>query len=291
MKAFASITVLAALLALGDLAAVEEEPELLTVVQRACELLKVGEDLLELEAHLVEGLEARRRRVVVAEAVVVDAQRLACVLLCRHVIAAIVVERGETVEVFRHPEVVRPLGSSVGLEGQPSQPFGLLELAPPCQNQGETRTVAGDPPLARIVPRARRQDLPGAILRLREAASEAKHVAQGAEGLEELRVRQPEPSASVTLVHGDTKPGNFAFVGDDVSAVFDWEMTTVGDPLADLGGLRNRDISEPLGDLSHAFRRYQELSGEPLPHPWAVPLLATGLVGMGGVVALVIAFR
>jgi hypothetical protein len=31
--------------------------------------------------------------------------------------------------------------------------------------------------------------------------------------------------------------------------------------------------------------------GEPLPHPWAVPLLATGLVGMGGVVALVIAFR
>jgi aminoglycoside phosphotransferase (APT) family kinase protein len=36
-------------------------------------------------------------------------------------------------------------------------------------------------------------------------------------------------------VHGDAKPGNFAFVGDDVSAVFDWKMTTLGDPLTDLG--------------------------------------------------------
>ena len=31
-------------------------------------------------------------------------------------------------------------------------------------------------------------------------------------------------------MHGDAKPGNFAFIGGEVSAVFDWEMTTVGDP-------------------------------------------------------------
>ena len=36
-------------------------------------------------------------------------------------------------------------------------------------------------------------------------------------------------------MHGDTKPGNFAFVDGEVSAVFDWEMATVGDPLADIG--------------------------------------------------------
>jgi len=30
---------------------------------------------------------------------------------------------------------------------------------------------------------------------------------------------------------------------------------------------------------------------EPLPHPWAVPLLATGLVGVAGLVAVVIAVR
>jgi aminoglycoside phosphotransferase (APT) family kinase protein len=50
-----------------------------------------------------------------------------------------------------------------------------------------------------------------------------------------LRALQPAPCPRVTLVHGDAKPGNFAFVDDQVSAVFDWEMATVGDPLTDLG--------------------------------------------------------
>jgi aminoglycoside phosphotransferase (APT) family kinase protein len=53
--------------------------------------------------------------------------------------------------------------------------------------------------------------------------------------LDGLRAEQPAPCPRVTLVHGDTKPGNFAFVGDEVSAVFDWEMATVGDPRTDIG--------------------------------------------------------
>jgi aminoglycoside phosphotransferase (APT) family kinase protein len=53
--------------------------------------------------------------------------------------------------------------------------------------------------------------------------------------LEGLRAEQPAPTPRITLVHGDAKPGNFAFVGDTVSAVFDWEMATVGDPMTDLG--------------------------------------------------------
>src|SRR4029077_10602524 len=52
--------------------------------------------------------------------------------------------------------------------------------------------------------------------------------------LGELRATKPQPFPTVTLVHGDAKPGNFAFVGDEVNAVFDWEMTTVGDPLTDI---------------------------------------------------------
>ena len=51
----------------------------------------------------------------------------------------------------------------------------------------------------------------------------------------ELRGRRPAPCPTVTLVHGDPKPGNFAFVGTEVSAVFDWEMAAIGDPLADIG--------------------------------------------------------
>ena len=51
----------------------------------------------------------------------------------------------------------------------------------------------------------------------------------------EVRERRPEQCPTVTLVHGDPKPGNFAFADDEVSAVFDWEMTSIGDPLADIG--------------------------------------------------------
>lgn len=50
-----------------------------------------------------------------------------------------------------------------------------------------------------------------------------------------LREQRPEPCPRIALVHGDAKPGNFAFVGAEVSAVFDWEMADVGDPLADIG--------------------------------------------------------
>ncbi len=46
---------------------------------------------------------------------------------------------------------------------------------------------------------------------------------------------QPDRSPARTLIHGDPKPGNFAFVGSEVSAVLDWEMASVGDPLADIG--------------------------------------------------------
>lgn len=56
-----------------------------------------------------------------------------------------------------------------------------------------------------------------------------------AELLDGLRAGQPEPCSRVTLVHGDCKPGNFAFLGGEVVAVFDWEMATVGDPLTDIG--------------------------------------------------------
>jgi aminoglycoside phosphotransferase (APT) family kinase protein len=45
------------------------------------------------------------------------------------------------------------------------------------------------------------------------------------------------PSVEVTLVHNDYKLDNVMLrpEGDRVEAVLDWEMTTIGDPLADLG--------------------------------------------------------
>jgi len=91
--------------------------------------------------------------------------------------------------------------------------------------------------------------------------------------LAEVRDRRPEPSPSVTLVHGDPKPGNFAFAGDEVSAVFDWEMTSVGDPLADIGWAEMNWISPGAftarpGALTtdELVARYQELTGIPVRH-------------------------
>ena len=45
-------------------------------------------------------------------------------------------------------------------------------------------------------------------------------------------------SSEATIVHGDYRLGNMALDPEDpghVRAIFDWEMATLGDPLADLG--------------------------------------------------------
>jgi aminoglycoside phosphotransferase (APT) family kinase protein len=94
--------------------------------------------------------------------------------------------------------------------------------------------------------------------------------------LQALRESKPEPSTKIALVHGDAKPGNFAFVGDDVSAVFDWEMTTIGDPLVDIGWMELLWM-QPVGITSHEaalsieefLDRYESASGiAPVNRPW-----------------------
>jgi aminoglycoside phosphotransferase (APT) family kinase protein len=52
--------------------------------------------------------------------------------------------------------------------------------------------------------------------------------------------RAVPPSPAPTIVHGDYRLGNVCLAPDDpgrIVAVFDWEMATLGDPLADLGYL------------------------------------------------------
>jgi aminoglycoside phosphotransferase (APT) family kinase protein len=46
------------------------------------------------------------------------------------------------------------------------------------------------------------------------------------------------PPSEVRIAHGDYRPGNLAVSADGrVQAIFDWELATLGDPLADLGWL------------------------------------------------------
>ena len=51
-----------------------------------------------------------------------------------------------------------------------------------------------------------------------------------------LRDNLPE-SGPATIVHGDYRLGNVMYSGNRLSAIFDWELATIGDPLADVGYL------------------------------------------------------
>ncbi|MGE0599422.1 MAG: phosphotransferase family protein [Dehalococcoidia bacterium] len=70
-----------------------------------------------------------------------------------------------------------------------------------------------------------------------------------------LKTRIPE-SGGVSVVHGDYKLDNVMYRSDrpELIAIFDWEMATIGDPLADLGWLLSTwgDPGDPPGTRRRA---------------------------------------
>ncbi|AXI76751.1 phosphotransferase family protein [Peterkaempfera bronchialis] len=108
-------------------------------------------------------------------------------------------------------------------------------------------------------------------------------------GMDELygRLRGSVPEAQrVAVVHGDYRLDNAILDPDDrVTAVLDWEMATLGDPLADLGLMRvyweiSRDLPQnPVSSavsadagfpaMAELVARYAERSGlDTSPLPW-----------------------
>ena len=75
-----------------------------------------------------------------------------------------------------------------------------------------------------------------------------------------VRRSVPKNRSRVSLVCAD--PAQFLFRNDRVTALLDFELAYLGDPMHDLAGLLLRDLNEPLGDLGRALRRYCELTGE-----------------------------
>ncbi len=72
------------------------------------------------------------------------------------------------------------------------------------------------------------------------------------------RKAPPDRSENVFLT-GDS--GQFIFEQGRVTAMLDMELGYLGDPLADLGGLFCRDLTESMGDLDVAIDRYAQVSG------------------------------
>lgn len=81
-------------------------------------------------------------------------------------------------------------------------------------------------------------------------------------GLRWVKAHAPVLETPPALIHGDS--GQFLFDGGHLSAVYDFELAYVGDPIADLACLVLRDISEPMGDLRPAIDHYGALVGRPV---------------------------
>ncbi len=85
----------------------------------------------------------------------------------------------------------------------------------------------------------------------------------------ELAATRP-PTAAARVIHGDYGFANVMYDADEptrVQAVLDWELTALGDPLADLGAL--------VAYLSDMGRLLNEGRPDPVCHPDLLPALPT----------------
>lgn len=78
-------------------------------------------------------------------------------------------------------------------------------------------------------------------------------------------VKHMPESGPATIVHGDYRLDNSMYASDrpELIAIFDWEMATIGDPLADLGYLLShwRDAGDPLWEFTPPTDRITEVPG------------------------------
>jgi aminoglycoside phosphotransferase (APT) family kinase protein len=76
-----------------------------------------------------------------------------------------------------------------------------------------------------------------------------------------LRHHIPSYDGAPVLVQGDTGPGNFMYLDGRVTAVVDWELAHLGDPMDDIAWLSLRATQEPFTDFPTRLREYEALSG------------------------------
>ncbi|MFH6787272.1 MULTISPECIES: phosphotransferase family protein [Methylobacterium] len=74
----------------------------------------------------------------------------------------------------------------------------------------------------------------------------------------------PDPDGPVALVHGDAGPGNFLFADGRLTALIDWELAHLGDPMEDLAWFSMRCVMEPVPDFGESLRDYARAAGAPI---------------------------
>ena len=76
-----------------------------------------------------------------------------------------------------------------------------------------------------------------------------------------LRANVPDTHGRPALVQGDTGPGNFLHDGALVTALLDFELGHLGDPMEDLAWVGTRNAQEPVPDFDAFVRAYLDAGG------------------------------
>lgn len=82
--------------------------------------------------------------------------------------------------------------------------------------------------------------------------------------LDWLSENVPAAPARRSIVHGDAGPANFLFANGRVTALLDWELVHIGDPMADLAMICLRTLFQPFVPLPAAFAAYEAAGGAPV---------------------------
>ena len=89
-------------------------------------------------------------------------------------------------------------------------------------------------------------------------------------GLSWLKQHRPV-APRVSVVHGDYRTGNFLESGGRITAILDWELVHLGDPMEDLGWICMRSFRGRSPYMCHLierprlYERYEQLAGIPVP--------------------------
>jgi aminoglycoside phosphotransferase (APT) family kinase protein len=79
--------------------------------------------------------------------------------------------------------------------------------------------------------------------------------------LDLLENRMPDFDGDPVLVQGDTGPGNLMYIHGKVSAIVDWELAHIGDPMDDIAWLSWRATQHGFPDFPARMREYEAASG------------------------------
>ena len=79
-----------------------------------------------------------------------------------------------------------------------------------------------------------------------------------------LHANVPPGDRRMTFCQADTGPGQFMFADGHVTALIDWELAHIGDPMLDLGVMRMRNMLYPTGSLATPLAHYEQVTGRPI---------------------------